>query len=79
MSHDQIAKYLQADSLGYLNPAGMVRATGRKEDRFCMACFTNSYPVPPVNPELDKLVFERRRERGDSVVSGEDPTPGLFD
>jgi amidophosphoribosyltransferase len=79
MSHDQIAKYLEADSLGYLDPAGMVRATGRKEDRFCMACFTNSYPVPPVNPELDKLVFERRRERGDSVVSGEDPTPGLFD
>jgi amidophosphoribosyltransferase len=78
MSHDQIAKYLQADSLGYLNPAGMVRATGRKEDRFCMACFTDNYPVP-VNPELDKLVFERRRERGDSVVFGEEQTPGLFD
>jgi len=78
MSHDQIAKYLQADSLGYLNPAGMVRATGRKEDRFCMACFTDNYPVA-VNPELDKLVFERRRERGDSVVFGDQQTPGLFD
>ena len=77
MSHDQIAKYLQADSLGYLDPAGMVRATGRKEDRFCMACFTDNYPVP-VNPELDKLVFERRRERGDSLF-GEAVTPGLFD
>jgi amidophosphoribosyltransferase len=78
MSHDQIAKYLQADSLGYLNPAGMVRATGRKEDRFCMACFTDNYPVP-VNPDLDKLVFERRRERGDSVLGGAESTPGLFD
>jgi len=78
MSHDQIAKYLQADSLGYLNPAGMVRATGRKEDRFCMACFTDNYPVP-VNPDLDKLVFERRRARGGSVLGGDAHMPGLFD
>jgi amidophosphoribosyltransferase len=77
MTHDEIAEYLQADSLGYLNPAGMVRATGRKEDRFCMACFTDNYPVP-VNPDLDKLVFERRRSRGDSLF-GETDTPGLFD
>jgi amidophosphoribosyltransferase len=78
MSHDQIAKYLQADSLGYLDPAGMVRATSRAEDRFCMACFNNDYPVA-VNPELDKLVFERKRARGDSLFGEAGATPGLFD
>ena len=35
----------------------MVRATGRAENKFCMACFNQKYPVA-VNPELDKLVFE---------------------
>ena len=77
MSHDEIATYLKADSLGYLDPAGMVRATGRKEDRFCLACFTGEQPVP-VNPELDKMVFERRRERRHSLVFA-DESPRLFD
>ena len=77
MSHDEIATYLKADSLGYLDPAGMVRATGRKEDRFCLACFTGEQPVP-VNPELDKMVFERRRERRNSLVFA-DESPRLFD
>src|SRR6201987_5090994 len=45
LSHHEIAKYLQADSLGYLDPAGMVRATGRGEDSFCLACFNGKYPV----------------------------------
>ena len=39
LSHEEITKYLQADSLGYLDEAGMVRATGRGENKFCMACF----------------------------------------
>jgi amidophosphoribosyltransferase len=78
LSHDEITQYLQADSLGYLNPAGMVRATGRGADRFCLACFTGDYPVP-VNPELDKLVFERRRERAGSLVFSGDATPSLFE
>ena len=55
----------------------MVRATGRGENKFCMACFNQKYPVA-VNPELDKLVFERRRARADSLVFGEDISPRLF-
>jgi amidophosphoribosyltransferase len=77
MSHEKITSYLEADSLGYLDIAGMVRATGRGEDRFCTACFTGNQPVA-VNPELDKMVFERRRARGDSLF-GEADMPGLFD
>ena len=77
LSHQEIAKYLQADSLGYLDEAGMVRATGRAENKFCMACFNQKYPVA-VNPELDKLVFERRRARAESLVFAEDTAPRLF-
>ena len=77
LSLQEITKYLQADSLGYLDEAGMVRATGRGENKFCMACFNQKYPVA-VNPELDKLVFERRRARADSLVFGEDISPRLF-
>jgi amidophosphoribosyltransferase len=77
LSIDQITKYLQADSLGYLDEAGMVRATGRPENKFCMACFNQKYPVA-VNPELDKLVFERRKGRGESLLIGEDSAPRLF-
>jgi amidophosphoribosyltransferase len=76
-SHDEIVKYLQADSLGYLDEAGMVRATGRGENKFCMACFNQKYPVP-VNSALNKLVLEHRRARADSLVLAEDTSPGLF-
>jgi amidophosphoribosyltransferase len=77
LSLQEIAKYLQADSLGYLDEAGMVRATGRAENKFCMACFNQKYPVA-VNPELDKLVFERRKGRGESLVFAEENAPRLF-
>ncbi len=55
----------------------MVRATGRAENKFCMACFNAKYPVA-VNPELDKLVFERRKARADSLVFAEEAAPRLF-
>jgi amidophosphoribosyltransferase len=77
LSLDEITKYLQADSLGYLDEAGMVRATGRGENKFCMACFNQKYPVA-VNPELDKMVFERRHGRADSLVFAEESSPRLF-
>ena len=77
LSHEEICDYLQADSLGYLDPAGMVRATSKPENDFCLACFNGKYPVS-VNPELDKLVFERRHLRSESLVSAEDVSPRLF-
>ena len=77
LSLKEITNYLQADSLGYLNEAGMVRATGRAENKFCMACFNQKYPIQ-VNPELDKLVFEHRRARAESLIFAEDNSPRLF-
>jgi hypothetical protein len=42
-----------------------------------MACFNGKNPVA-VNPEIDKLVLERRRARADSLVFAEDTSPRLF-
>ena len=56
---DEIRKYLGADSLGYLDTAGMIRATRRDAKEFCTACFTGDYPIP-YNANFDKLIMERR-------------------
>ncbi len=61
-SKDEIRRYLNADSLGYLTQDGMVKATGLPNHAFCMACYDGHYPVP-FNPALDKNIIERRRAR----------------
>ena len=55
-------KYLTADSLCDLSPAGMVKATGRPASDFCMACYDGNYPVP-FDPAVDKHTIERRNGR----------------
>jgi amidophosphoribosyltransferase len=44
-SIDEIARYVTADSLGYLSLEGMLRAVG-DEDSFCHACFSGQYAIP---------------------------------
>jgi len=46
-SVEEICKYIEADSLGYLSHDGLLRACGdlEKQPRFCTACYTGSYPV----------------------------------
>jgi amidophosphoribosyltransferase len=61
-SLDEIRKYLNADSLGYLSQEGMVKATGLPSDSFCMACYDGWYPVP-YDPVVDKHIMERRLSR----------------
>jgi amidophosphoribosyltransferase len=47
-SVEQIARAIEADSLGYLSPDGL-RAAVRASSGFgyCDACFTGDYPIPP--------------------------------
>jgi amidophosphoribosyltransferase len=66
---DEIRRYLNADSLGYLSQAGMVEATGLPANGFCMACYDGEYPVR-FDPLVDKHIIERRRARVESL--GED-------
>lgn len=44
---DEICRYIDADSLGYLSHEGMLRACGVTEGQgqFCSACYTGDYPV----------------------------------
>ncbi|MDK3160321.1 amidophosphoribosyltransferase [Kamptonema cortianum] len=58
----QIAEYLGADSVGYLDVTGMIRATTHKPNQFCLACFTGDYPIK-YNAETDKFIMERRKQR----------------
>src|SRR5262245_6832914 len=42
---DEIAKYIEADSLAYLSLPGMLRAVEGRQNEFCTACYTGSYPL----------------------------------
>jgi amidophosphoribosyltransferase len=45
-SVDEIARYVTADSLGYLSLEGLTRAVGDPEvESFCSACFSGKYPT----------------------------------
>lgn len=47
---EEIAKYVTADSLGYLSLKGLHAAAGDPEGRsFCSACFSGKYPTPLAN------------------------------
>ena len=65
-SLDEIRRYLNADTLGYLSQEGMVNATGKPKQSFCMACYDGDYPVP-YDANVDKEIMERRRARVESL------------
>jgi amidophosphoribosyltransferase len=65
-THEEICRYLNADSLGYLSQKGMVHATGLSKRRFCMACYDGNYPVP-YDPKVDKHIMERRRATAETL------------
>ena len=73
---DQIREYLGADSIGYLDVDGMVRATEKSCDGFCLACFNGQYPVP-VDPNVDKFIMERRQNRASHLIEPQ-TQPQLF-
>jgi amidophosphoribosyltransferase len=60
---EEIRKFLNADSLTYLSLEGMVEATGKPKNGFCLACYDGNYPVPH-DGSVDKHIIERRRARG---------------
>lgn len=57
---EEIKKFLDVDSIGYLSLDGMLTATTQPADNFCSACFTGKYPTP-VSDEVDKLKLEKKR------------------
>ncbi len=53
-SVEEIRAFIEADSLGYLSPQGMLEAFGRPQQATCTACFTGIYPVPVEEAEREK-------------------------
>src|SRR5499433_2146083 len=53
-SNEEIRKYIEADSLGYLSVEGMLDAFGRPQQATCTACFTGIYPVEIEEEEREK-------------------------
>ena len=51
----EIARFLTADSLGYLGREGLKKATGYGPYVYCDACFTGNYPMPVDRPEGAQL------------------------
>ncbi|HVX18965.1 MAG TPA: amidophosphoribosyltransferase [Acidimicrobiales bacterium] len=68
LSIDEIAQYLDVDSLAYLSIDRLTEATGAPGAGFCTACFTGDYPVE-VPVELTKAMLEA--DDGPAAVEGE--------
>jgi amidophosphoribosyltransferase len=59
-THEEIRKYITADSLAYLSLEGMLAASPGTENRYCNACFTENYPIPFTRAEeLQISLFDR--------------------
>ena len=57
---DEIKKFLNVDSIGYLSIEGMLRAVGAKENEYCMACWDKVYPCRVID-DMDKFGMEKKR------------------
>jgi amidophosphoribosyltransferase len=57
---EEIRKYVEADTLGYLSLGSLRRAVSDNDCSYCYACYTGNYPTELVN--IDELKAERARE-----------------
>jgi len=76
LTQEELCAYLGADSIGYLDVPGMVRATQLPEHHFCLACFTGDYPLP-IDVAFEKNMIERHREQS-QFLPDETKQPSLF-
>ena len=44
-SLEEIRRYVDADSLGYLSLDGLMEAVGQRQQHYCTSCYTGQYPV----------------------------------
>lgn len=58
---EEIRKFLNVESLGYLSLEGMLKSVKKAKENFCTACYTGNYPVK-FQKGLHKYIMEIRRE-----------------
>ncbi|MEQ1823046.1 MAG: amidophosphoribosyltransferase [Fimbriimonadaceae bacterium] len=63
MTIEEIRNHIGATSLGYLSVPGVVRAVGRPENEFCLACFNGQYPLA-IPADMERDPFERTADVG---------------
>ena len=54
---EEIRKFVEADSLGYLSLSGLAESVEDKNRDFCYACYTGNYPTHLVN--IQELMREK--------------------
>jgi len=65
---DEIARFIDADSLGYLSLEGLLRACGDPQgNRHCTACYTNDYPIAVTSAARTKTEREEGALLRDAV------------
>jgi amidophosphoribosyltransferase len=55
---EEIRKFLEVDSVGYLSLDGLLSCATLPKSHFCTACWSGKYPIP-VNIALNKFAMER--------------------
>lgn len=62
MSVDEIARYLEVDSLAYISLEGMLNCMNQPADHYCTACWSGDYRIP-VDQSMGKFGFEHYQRR----------------
>ncbi len=57
-SVEEICRYIEADSLGYLSLEGMINAAGGDGMGYCTACFNGDYPI-----EVPERIVEQAKKK----------------
>jgi len=56
---EEIRKFVEADSLGYLSQGALRKAVGDDNHEYCYACYTGDYPTELIN--IDELMSAKVR------------------
>ena len=57
---EQIAEFLEVDSVGYISLEGMLSCAALPPDHYCTACWSGRYPIP-VDVAVNKFTMERHQ------------------
>jgi amidophosphoribosyltransferase len=71
MSTEEIRRFIEADSLGYLSLEGMLQATGINADASCVACWTGRYPTRITNEAETQYCREHEPVPSDNALTDE--------
>ena len=56
---EEIRRFVEADSLGYLSLSGLREAVADRNHDYCYACYTGNYPTELVN--IQELISAKDR------------------